>query len=663
MLIIQCILSQQLNLTPYTDSWSNCHFIYYRLAIRHVVTSRPYLCTVLNLSPDPLILKLSNFRKGSYRFTEDLLALESASPPLHSVPYEGSVSTPLQPEAWDRALQSIPDRAFTHFISRGIRGGFRIGVRDGAQFKPSTRNLKSAYDQPEIITAYIEREVQLGRLTRLPEAPVLTPPLLQVSPFGVIPKKHRPNKWRLIVNLSSPEGHSINDAISEAQSSVAYTSIDQAVSIAHSLGKGCLLAKLDLKEAYRAVPVHPSDQRFLAVSWKGITYLDKALPFGLRSAPKLFSALTDAMMWFLHDRGIETAIHYLDDFLVLGPPNQPHCERALHTALNLCEELGFSVAPEKTEGPTTVLTFLGIEVDTQQQQVRLPQEKLQRLRTTISCWMRQPGHPSPRVSGKKRDLLSLIGLLNHAASVVRPGRAFLRGLIDASSSARDMDHWVHLNRAARADLAWWFPFLTIWNGVSFMPPAGSVGNMVSDASGSWGCGAAYENLWFQLQWPESWATVSIAPKELVPIVVAVTLWGPYWAGQRICCLCDNAAVVAAVNKGAAKDPALSHLLRVLALVAATLNLYVVARHLPGVENTAADALSRNKLQLFFSITPQASAIPTIVPPELRELVFSKDPHWDSQNWMALLSTSWAMALHLPPARHTNLHSAAMQRSA
>lgn len=55
-------------------------------------------------------------------------------------------------------------------------------------------------------------------------------------------------------------------------------------------------------------------------------------------------------MWFLHDKGIETAIHYLDDFLVLSPPKQPHCERALKTALNLCEELGFSVAPEKTEG-------------------------------------------------------------------------------------------------------------------------------------------------------------------------------------------------------------------------------------------------------------------------------------------------------------------------
>ena len=164
---------------------------------------------------------------------------------------------------------------------------------------------------------------------------------------------------------------------------MSYTSLDHAVELAKKMGKGSLLAKLDLREAYRAVPVHPSDQRLLAVSWNSTTYLDEALPFGLRSAPKLFSALTDAMMWALRDRGVHTALHYLDDFLILGPPDQPICEEALLTTLAPCEELGFPVAEDKTEGPTTVLTFLRIEIDTLQQQVRLPQDKLLRLVSTI----------------------------------------------------------------------------------------------------------------------------------------------------------------------------------------------------------------------------------------------------------------------------------------
>ena len=125
----------------------------------------------------------------------------------------------------------------------------------------------------------------------------------------------------------------MNAAIREDLCSVAYASLDHAMQLVQSLGQGALLAKLDLKEAYRAVPVHPSDQRLLAVSWNNTAYLEKALPFGLRSAPKLFSALTDAMMWALRDRGVHMALHYLDDFLVLGPPGQPTCQEALSTTL------------------------------------------------------------------------------------------------------------------------------------------------------------------------------------------------------------------------------------------------------------------------------------------------------------------------------------------
>ena len=102
-----------------------------------------------------------------------------------------------------------------------------------------------------------------------------------ISPFGVIPKRNRPGKWRLIVNLSAPEGSSVNDAISTELSSVCYASIDDAVAFIRELGKGCLLAKLDLMEAYRAVPVHPTDQHLLAMKWGGVVYIDWALPFSL----------------------------------------------------------------------------------------------------------------------------------------------------------------------------------------------------------------------------------------------------------------------------------------------------------------------------------------------------------------------------------------------
>ena len=190
--------------------------------------------------------------------------------------------------------------------------------------------------------------------------------------------------------------------------------------------------------------------------------------------------------------------------------------------------------------------------------------------------------------------------------MVRPGRAFLRNLIDAATSVSELDHWVHLNQRARADLAWWNTFLKVWNGTSVSPPPEPSWYIVSDASGSWGCGAFHGNRWFQ---PEEWAkNISIAPKELVPIVVATVLWGAHWAGGHVRFLCDNAAVVMAVNRGSARDPSLSHLFRILALVTAILGIHTTAKHLPGTQNTSADALSRNKLPLFFSLNPQASPV-------------------------------------------------------
>ena len=96
------------------------------------------------------------------------------------------------------------------------------------------------------------------------------------------------------------------------------------------------------------------------------------------------------------------AIHYLDDFLFVGPSMSTVCAQSLHRALTLCKELGVQVAPEKMEGPATVLTFLGIEIDTVARQLELPSDKLQRLRSTLQLWMR-PGRPcSPKRTRESR---------------------------------------------------------------------------------------------------------------------------------------------------------------------------------------------------------------------------------------------------------------------
>ena len=140
-----------------------------------------------------------------------------------------------------------------------------------------------------------------------------------ISRFGVIPKPHQPGKWRLITDLSAPEGFSVNDGVDPLLCSVAYSSVDDAVQVLRRMGKGAELAKFDLESAYRHIPVHPQDRILLGMRWKGQIYLDGALPFGLRSAPKLFTMVADALQWIMGRRGVGISIHYLDDFLIMGP--------------------------------------------------------------------------------------------------------------------------------------------------------------------------------------------------------------------------------------------------------------------------------------------------------------------------------------------------------
>lgn len=91
-------------------------------------------------------------------------------------------------------------------------------------------------------------------------------PLVHVSPMGLVPKAHQTNKWRLIVDLSCPIGASVNDGIDEKLCSLRYASVDNAVSFVQQLGRDTELVKLDIKDAYRIVPVHPADH-YLGIRW------------------------------------------------------------------------------------------------------------------------------------------------------------------------------------------------------------------------------------------------------------------------------------------------------------------------------------------------------------------------------------------------------------
>ena len=565
---------------------------------------------------------------GHYIYIDHLLCLAGRRPshPIDLPQHLWPVNTPLNPRAWASHLQSHPDRAYVDYIVQGIHHGFRLGFAYGAvKLRSASRNMRSAEENPEVVEQYLAKECGLGRVV----GPLEPDVRIHVSRFGVIPKSHQPGKWRLIVDLSAPKGFSVNDGIPSELCSLSYASVDDAVQRIMSYTRGALLAKLDIESAYRIIPVHPDDRPLLGMMWKGRLYVDTSLPFGLRSAPKLFNALADGLSWILRAKGTRDQLHYLDDFLFIGAPNTEECKQALECALSTCAILGIPVATQKVEGPSTCLSFLGIELDTQALQLRLPVEKLRRLQALIKSWQ-------GKKTCLKRDLLSLIGQLQHACRVVKPGRTFLRRMISLSTVAKEPHHHIRLNKNFQSDLEWWAVFLPGWNGIGMMSnlchlPHSAL--ITSDASGGWGCGAFNSaNQWFQAQWPKCWSSVHITVKELAPIVVACALWGNQWRGATVLCRCDNAAVVSIVNSGSSKDPLVMHLMRSLFFITAVNGISLYAQHIPGKHNNAADALSRNHLPLFHQQVPSADSQPTPIPPELWQILVLSQPDWTSRSW-------------------------------
>ena len=233
---------------------------------------------------------------------------------------------------WAPVCDSHPDQQYEKYIHTGLSQGFCIGFdMDRTSLKSSTHNHPSA-DNQLLVSEYIRSEVEYGRLVGpVPEDLV---PRIKISPCGLIPKPHQVGK--VIVDLSYPRDHSVNAGISEELASITYAHVDDAVECIKTLGVDTMLIKMDLESAYRQIPVHPG---LLGVSWEGRTYVDRALPFGLRSTPKILSAVADMMVWVLYNAGIEHLIHYLDDFLFLVAPHSDDGAKVHSLAMSVYSNL------------------------------------------------------------------------------------------------------------------------------------------------------------------------------------------------------------------------------------------------------------------------------------------------------------------------------------
>ena len=527
------------------------------------------------------------------------------------------VSTPIDIYRLELELANHPDRNFVSNLLSTLKEGARIGY-SGPRSSRVSPNLISATQHPEVVTLNLQKEVTLGRVA----GPYPLPPLpnFQCHPVDVVPKKHS-TKWRTIYHLSYPPGDSINDHIPKGPFCLSYVRVDNAIHILQSLGKGAFMAKPDLKSAFRLIPIHPNDWSLLGVYRQSQYYVDMYLPFGVRPGPFLFNLLSDGLEWILkHNYGLQYVIHILDDFFI-AERTKLSCLSSFSTLLRVFMSLKAPVVVSKTIGPSQVVEFIGIVLDSVRMEACLPQNKLTRINELLTSFKKTPLRALGRASFS--DWHSPVCMQG-----VVPGRTFLQRTINLTRGVPSRFHHVRLNREFFKDLDMWKVFLTKWNGRSFFlesstTPAPDI-ELHTDAASMIGFGGFLQGRWFQGHWPPHMRLnkdqgISIEWQELFPIVVACAIWHPFFTGKRLQFWCDNESVVAIINSGHSKAPRVMDLVRFLVLISMKHNFLVRARHVSGVSNNIADALSRFQMQRFRALAPDADQNPCTIPPSLMTL--------------------------------------------
>ena len=231
--------------------------------------------------------------------------------------------------------------------------------------------------------------------------------------------------------------------------------MDEAVRLIYDLGgRGALLAKVDIRAAFKLIPVRPDQRRLLGFRWDGQYYYQSALSFGSRSSPRIFNDFGDCLeALFQQCAGNAVVRKYLDDFWLVCPGTAPADASGAYWGMHrICAAAGVPLAVEKCAPPSTCMTLLGFVLDTDRLTISLPMDKLQALLATVRELL-------PRRKCQKRALQSLVGRLVHAARCVPAGRAFWRRLLELAGAVDCPLKWVRLNSEARADLRWWAAFL------------------------------------------------------------------------------------------------------------------------------------------------------------------------------------------------------------
>ena len=426
--------------------------------------------------------------------------------------------------------------------------------------------------EAELVNEEVSSMLAKGAIEEIPPSPGC------YSRLFVVPKKD--GGFRPVINLKRINKNFLDPP---------HFRMDGLKEVAILLRPGDWAASVDLKDAYFHIPLNRRSRRFLRFGWKKKLYQFLVLPFGLSTAPFIFTMVTRPIIAFLRSRGIRV-LFYLNDILVIGKTKE-ECEKNLKTVLDLLQSLGFLINWKKSNlAPSQRFLFLGLLWDSTLGQICLPQDKLwnlQRLARSMSI-LPPTCHGLQVLLGHMTASIPAIPLIRLYA---RPLQRDLKAVYTLPQQSKLR---VTLSQMAKDSLRW-ICSLDLHHCQAPMWPlvAEDCDLEVSTDASNLGWGIHFDGQLLQGAWTAD-APLHINAKELLTLHIFLRDYLPSSDHPRaLLWRSDSMTAISYIKKEGGKvSPTLLQIATDILLLADQMQLRILPAYVPTDENILADAASR-----------------------------------------------------------------------
>ncbi|VDC07992.1 unnamed protein product [Peniophora sp. CBMAI 1063] len=533
-----------------------------------------------------------------------------AAATLASRPDLFSIVTPVNIIAFEAHLSTHPNRAYVASVVRGLREGFWPYIAADLE-PPVIRDFPERSLTPEHLAFAVKQRDVERSLDRF-SAPFkeLLPGMINV-PVHVVPKQS--GKLRLVVDHSAGDD-SPNSFIPKHD---VHVKLDTVRDLMHNLlvhrrrsgNKPVWIFKSDVSQAYRRMPIHPLAQLRQIVTIDGERSVDRCNNFGGRGSGTVFCSFMALVVWIaVNVYKIEGLLAYIDDCFGFDDSEELEYYEPYDTRyppkqvalLRLWDALGIPHEKEKQEyGRSQVVT--GLEVDSARLTVKLPDDKRIALVQAVRAFISE----APRRQRRLVEWERIIGWMNWAVTVAPLLRPALTPGYDKIGGKHQRNARIYLNAEVKRDFAWFADVFESWDGLHaaeariWTPDQADLSIFCDACMSGLGFWTPNVNRGFAGGLPELPPGVS-GPDTIYWYEAICVLRALAWAvslpnpPRRLAIFTDNLNTVQVFNSLKAHGEYNSILLLAARLrIESRVDLRV--SHIPGVDNSIADALSRGLL--------------------------------------------------------------------